>query len=196
MVAELVSEGGPLSGIVHAAGVQQAKPLRVVGSVDFESIFRINVVAAAMLIKGVSRRKMARERGCSCVLIGSAMGAVWAPGLTAYCASKAALAGLVRASALELAPRNIRVNQIDAAAIVGDDEPPSGLGAHIGPTRAKSRDLKLEDLPEYYRQRNLLHARVRGHHVGRAVVFFAGNATPTTGATLPVDGGVVEAFPR
>ena len=35
-----------------------------------------------------------------------------------------------------------------------------------------------------------------GHHVGNAVVFFASNATPTTGASLPVDGGVVEAFPR
>jgi hypothetical protein len=27
-------------------------------------------------------------------------------------------------------------------------------------------------------------------------VFFATNQTPTTGATLPVDGGVPEAFPR
>ena len=29
-----------------------------------------------------------------------------------------------------------------------------------------------------------------------AVVFFAANLTPTTGATLPVDGGVAAAFPR
>ena len=56
--------------------------------------------------------------------------------------------------------------------------------------------IKTEELPEYYRQRNLLKARVYGHHVGNAVVFFASNATPTTGATLPVDGGVAEAFPR
>jgi enoyl-[acyl-carrier-protein] reductase (NADH) len=51
-------------------------------------------------------------------------------------------------------------------------------------------------LPEYYRRRNLLRARITGRHVGNAVVFFASNATPTTGATLPVDGGVIEAFPR
>jgi len=37
---------------------------------------------------------------------------------------------------------------------------------------------------------------VRARHVGNAVVFFASNATPTTGATLPVDGGIPEAFPR
>jgi len=33
-------------------------------------------------------------------------------------------------------------------------------------------------------------------HVGRAVVFFATSQTPTTGAVLPVDGGIPEALPR
>ena len=47
-----------------------------------------------------------------------------------------------------------------------------------------------------YRSRNLLMATVTGEHVGNAVVFFASNLTPTTGATLPVDGGIPEAFPR
>jgi enoyl-[acyl-carrier-protein] reductase (NADH) len=51
-------------------------------------------------------------------------------------------------------------------------------------------------LQEFYRERNLLHAEVTGAQVGRAVVFFASNQTPTTGATLPVDGGIAAAFPR
>jgi hypothetical protein len=46
------------------------------------------------------------------------------------------------------------------------------------------------------RQRNLLRAAVTPAHVGNAIVFFASNLTPTTGATLPVDGGIAEAFPR
>ncbi|MGD0627485.1 MAG: hypothetical protein ABSB32_22635 [Thermodesulfobacteriota bacterium] len=49
---------------------------------------------------------------------------------------------------------------------------------------------------EYYRQRSLLKVRVRAEHVGNAVVFFASEQTPTTGATLPVDGGNPAAFPR
>jgi hypothetical protein len=32
--------------------------------------------------------------------------------------------------------------------------------------------------------------------VGNAVVFFATDQTPTTGAALPVDGGIPAAFPR
>ena len=53
-----------------------------------------------------------------------------------------------------------------------------------------------EYLEDFYRDRNLLHARVTADHVGNAVVFFASQSTPTTGAVLPVDGGLPEAFPR
>jgi enoyl-[acyl-carrier-protein] reductase (NADH) len=51
-------------------------------------------------------------------------------------------------------------------------------------------------LQDYYCQRSLLKARVLAEHVGNAVVFFASELTPTTGATLPVDGGNPSAFPR
>jgi hypothetical protein len=42
----------------------------------------------------------------------------------------------------------------------------------------------------------LLKVPVLPRHVGEAVVFFASQRTPTTGAVLPVDGGLAEAFPR
>ena len=73
---------------------------------------------------------------------------------------------------------------------------PSGLWQEVGPSRARSRGLDPAALQDYYRQRNLLRARVTPEHVGNAVVFLASNLTPTTGATIPVDGGVAEAFPR
>ena len=41
-----------------------------------------------------------------------------------------------------------------------------------------------------------LRTRITGKHVGNAVVFLASNQTPTTGATLPIDGGIPGAFPR
>ena len=85
---------------------------------------------------------------------------------------------------------------INADAIFGEGDRKSGLWAEVGPSRAKSRKMSEDELPEFYRGRNLLKTRVYGHHVGKAVVFFASNATPTTGATLPVDGGLVDAFPR
>jgi enoyl-[acyl-carrier-protein] reductase (NADH) len=51
-------------------------------------------------------------------------------------------------------------------------------------------------LQEYYQDRNLLKAKVTGRHVSNAVLFFATRQTPTTGATIPVDGGLPDATPR
>ncbi|MCB9688614.1 MAG: hypothetical protein H6735_26485, partial [Alphaproteobacteria bacterium] len=66
----------------------------------------------------------------------------------------------------------------------------------IGPGRAAARGMTPEELPAFYRSRNLLGAEVTGSHVGEAVVFLASGRTPTTGAVLPVDGGLPDAFPR
>ena len=99
-------------------------------------------------------------------------------------------------AALELAAAGVRVNMVNADAVFGDARRPSGLWQEVGPARARARGLEPAALEDFYRQRNLLKTRVTGEHVGNAVVFFAANLTPTTGATLPVDGGVPDAFPR
>jgi NAD(P)-dependent dehydrogenase (short-subunit alcohol dehydrogenase family) len=139
-----------------------------------------------------------REQGIGGSLVYVASKNAFAPGAQfgAYSASKAADLQLGKVAALELAGHGIRVNMVNADGVFGDRATPSGLWRDVGPARARSRGLPLEELPGYYRQRNLLKAEVRAEHVGNAVVFFAANLTPTTGATLPVDGGLPEAFPR
>ena len=114
----------------------------------------------------------------------------------AYSASKAGAHQISKIAALELASLGVRVNMINPDAIFGDEQISSNLWDRIGPDRMKSRGLDYEGLQEYYRNRNLLKARVLAEHVGNAVVFFASNQTPTTGASLPVDGGIPAAFPR
>jgi enoyl-[acyl-carrier-protein] reductase (NADH) len=66
----------------------------------------------------------------------------------------------------------------------------------VGPSRAKSRGIDPGSIKDHYQKRNLLKATITAEHVGNAVVFFACDLTPTTGATLPVDGGLPDAFPR
>jgi NAD(P)-dependent dehydrogenase (short-subunit alcohol dehydrogenase family) len=123
---------------------------------------------------------------------------VFAPGAAfgAYSASKAGAHQLGKIAALELAEIGVRVNMINADAIFDDDGVSSGLWDVVGLDRMRARDLDPQGLKEYYRQRNLLKTEVLADHVGNAVVFFASNLTPTTGATLPVDGGILAAFPR
>ncbi len=72
----------------------------------------------------------------------------------------------------------------------------SGLWAEVGPDRMHARDLNEKGLEEYYRKRNLLQAKITATHVAKAVLYFATRQTPTTGATIPVDGGLPDATPR
>jgi enoyl-[acyl-carrier-protein] reductase (NADH) len=63
--------------------------------------------------------------------------------------------------------------------------------------RAESYQVAVNDLEDFYRQRNLLRAKVTGEDVAEAVLWLATDRSgKTTGAMIPVDGGVREAFPR
>ncbi len=194
--AKIVQTFGGIDVIVPNAGIAHVAPIDQLGVADFRRVMEVNAVGYLLFMQEGIKILKAQALGGHIVI--NASKNVFGPGkdFGAYSASKAAGHQLGKVAAIELAPHNIRVNMINADAVFGDEETPSGLWATVGPQRAKSRNLKEADLPEYYRARNLLKARVYGRHVGNAVVFFASNATPTTGATLPIDGGVVEAFPR
>jgi NAD(P)-dependent dehydrogenase (short-subunit alcohol dehydrogenase family) len=114
----------------------------------------------------------------------------------AYSASKAGAHQLSKIAALELAEFGVRVNMVNPDAVFGDENVCSNLWEEVGPERMKSRGLDPEGLKEYYCQRSLLKQRVLSEHVGNAVVFFASDLTPTTGATLPVDAGNPATFSR
>jgi hypothetical protein len=72
----------------------------------------------------------------------------------------------------------------------------SGLWQEIGPGRMKARGLDEKGLEDYYKNRNLLKTKITARHVANAVLFFVTRQTPSTGATIPVDGGLPDATPR
>ena len=180
----------PNAGIAHVAAVADLarEDLDRVMNVNFIGLFHTLREGALVL----------RAQGLGGNIVVNSSKNVFGPGkdFGAYSASKAAGHQLAKVSAIELAAEDIRVNMINPDAIFAEEDIESGLWATVGPGRAQSRGMKLDELPEYYRSRNLLRVRVRARHVGNAVVFLASNQTPTTGASIPVDGGVVEAFPR
>lgn len=187
---------GGIDVLVPNAGIAHVAPVEALGLEDFRRVLDVNLVGYLLFIQAGVRCLKEQGRGGHVVI--NASKNVFGPGkdFGAYSASKAAGHQLGKVSAIELAPHGIRVNMINADAVFGHDSIRSGLWEEVGPDRAKSRGLEKDDLPEYYRNRNLLKVRVYGHHVGNAVIYFASNQSPTTGATLPVDGGVVDAFPR
>jgi len=187
---------GGIDVVVANAGIAHVAPVADLSPADLARVMAVNFTGTFLTIQGGIRVLRAQGLGGNIVINSSKN--VFGPGkdFGAYSASKAAGHQLGKVSAIELASEGIRVNMINADAIFSEDDIASGLWATVGPERARSRGMKPEELPDYYRSRNLLRARVTARHVGNAVVFFASNRTPTTGATLPVDGGVVEAFPR
>lgn len=187
---------GGVDVVVVNAGIAHVAPVVDLHQDDLDRVMAVNFTGAFLTVREGARVLRAQGLGGHIVINSSKN--VFGPGkdFGAYSASKAAGHQLGKVAAIELAGDDIRVNMINADAIFGEDGVASGLWATVGPDRARSRGLALEELPEYYRSRNLLRVRVTARHVGNAVVFFASNRTPTTGATLPVDGGVVEAFPR
>ena len=187
---------GGVDVLVPNAGVAHVAPIDELSVADFRRVMEINATGYLLFMREGVRVLKRQGIGGHIVVIASKN--VFAPGkdFAAYSASKAAAHQLGKVAAIELAPFGIRVNMINPDAVFGDAQIPSGLWETVAAERAKSRNIPIDDLPEFYRQRNLLKVRIHGRHVGNAVVFFASGATPTTGATLPVDGGIIEAFPR
>jgi len=193
--ATCVAYGG-VDVVVPNAGIALVSPIEELSGDEARRVAEVNYLGVLHTIREAAR--IFRLQGTGGHVVVNASKNVFAPGkdFGAYSASKAAAHQIGKIAAIELAPLGVRVNQINADAIFDEGEVRSGLWDTVGPDRARRRGLDPEELPDFYRQRNLLRARVRARHVGNAVVFFASNATPTTGATLPVDGGIPEAFPR
>jgi NAD(P)-dependent dehydrogenase (short-subunit alcohol dehydrogenase family) len=192
----IVKETGGLDILVPNAGVAHVARLEDLDDDKFEQVLAVNLKGVFQVIKGAT--PIFRRQGLGGSIVINSSKNVFDPGAAfgAYSSSKAGAHQLGKIAALELAEIGVRVNMINADAIFDDEGVSSGLWDVVGPDRMKSRNLDPEGLKEYYRQRNLLKATVTADHVGKAVVFFASEQTPTTGATLPVDGGVPGAFPR
>lgn len=193
---QATSQFGGVDIVVGNAGVAAAGPLDELDPDDFQRAVDVNLNGTFWTVRHALQTLKLQGTGGSIVLISSKN--VFAPGAEfgAYSASKAGAHQLGRIAALEGAAFGVRVNMINADAIFGDADNRSGLWESVGPARASARGLSQDELEDFYRDRNLLRSRVTADHVGEAVVFFATGRTPTTGAVLPVDGGLPEAFPR
>lgn len=187
---------GGVDLVVVNAGIAVTGALADLSPEDLRRATEVNLYGAHHTIRAAAGRFRREGRGGDVVLVSTKNVAAPGAGFGGYSATKAAAHQLARVAAIELAPLGVRVNLVAPDAVFAEGEVRSGLWEGIGPGRAAARGLRPEELPAFYRSRNLLHAEVTGSHVGHAVVFLASGQVPTTGAVLPVDGGLPEAFPR
>ncbi len=115
---ELVDGAGQLDALVNCAGVRPRTPLTELGLDEWNDVLRINLTGSFLGIQAVARRWIAAGTPGSIVNIASTTSFGAVPGQVHYCVSKAGVAMLTKAAALELAPHGIRVNAIAPGPIV------------------------------------------------------------------------------
>ena len=165
--------------LINNAGMNIPEPFVDVSEENLDRILNLNVKAAFVVAQAAANKMLEapdrKTRGGAIVNISSQMGHVGAVNRSVYCMTKHALEGLTKAVALELAPRNIRVNSVAATFV---DTPMTA------PMFTK---------PEF---RLWVHDRIPLGRLGRldeivtAVLFAASPAASLmTGTSLVIDGG-------
>jgi 3-oxoacyl-[acyl-carrier protein] reductase len=165
--------GGKLDILVNNAGVTRDNLLMRMKDEEFEDVIRINLEAAFRLMRAAAKPMM-RARFGRIVSITSVVGVTGNPGQANYVASKAALIGMTKAVAQELASRGITVNAI---------APGFMTSAMTDALNDQQRETILSRIP--------LGAMGSGEDIGAACVYLASReAGYITGQTLHVNGGM------
>jgi rhamnose utilization protein RhaD (predicted bifunctional aldolase and dehydrogenase)/NAD(P)-dependent dehydrogenase (short-subunit alcohol dehydrogenase family) len=187
---------GGVDLVVVNAGIALVSSLAQMNLEKFRRLESVNIEGTLNVLSESARHFQLQRAGGDVVLISTKN--VFAPGAEfgAYSATKAAAHQLARIASLELAELDVRVNMVAPDNVFAHGARRSGLWAEVGSDRARSKGLVLKDLEDHYRSRNLLKSKISSSDVANAVLYFATHQSPTTGATIPVDGGLPAATPR
>lgn len=106
----------PLSGLFHAAGMELVRAVKLSKAEQVEQVFSSSIHSALALARGAALRGVMHD-GAALLFMSSVAAQSGQAGMSVYAAAKAAIEGMVRSLAVELAPRGIRVNSITAGAV-------------------------------------------------------------------------------
>ena len=173
MLEEIRAYFGPVDVLVNNAGIALPQQLLTdCTAADWDRLFAVNVRGAFLCCRGVLPDMVRKKRG-SIVNLSSMWGVTGGSCEVPYSASKAALIGLTKALAREVAPSGIRVNCVAPGFV------PTGMNAHLSP-----------EAVEGIREETPLLTLGTPEDVAAAVCFLAcEEARFLTGQVLCCDGG-------
>ncbi|MBZ4394720.1 SDR family NAD(P)-dependent oxidoreductase [Myxococcus sp. MISCRS1] len=162
--------------LVNNAGTVSLSLLMDLPEDELDRLFAVNLKGPFLCLKTFARALIARNQPGAVVNVSSLCQTVVSEGLGHYSASKAALAQLSRAAALELGRHNIRVNVVAP----GATHTPQAAAFIEGPTMHR----------ELLARTPLGRAHALADEVARVVQFLCSEDSGwVTGESLDVDGG-------
>ena len=161
--------GGRIDILVNNAGITKDGLLGRMKDEDLDAVLEVNLKGTFYMMRGVSKLMLRQKAGkiVNMSIMGNA-------GQVNYAASKAAVIGMTKSLARELATRKITVNAV-APGMIGTDM--------TGALSDAAKEKILEGIP--------FHAIGEPEDVANAVAFLAGEESGyITGQVICVDGGM------
>jgi len=171
-LADKVAELGGVDFLFVNAGIAKFVNFSDVDEAHYDELQNVNTKGAFFTVKKLAPHF---RPGASVVFNTSVVDEKGMPGTSVYSASKAALRSLTRTFAAELLERGVRVNAVSPGPIETPIFDKMGVSTEARTQFAAANPMKRFGKPE---------------EVARAALFLGLEASYTTGAELPVDGGL------
>ncbi len=175
MFERIETEMGPVSVLVNNAGIAAPAPFLDTTLEQFQRVVDVNLTGSFLALQLAAKSMVAHNIAGSIVNMSSVNAQVAIPTIAAYCATKGGIMQLTKATALALAPHNIRVNAVGPGSI--DTEMMAGVNTN---PEALERIMMRTPLKRIGTPRE----------IANVVAFLASQkASYITGETIYVDGG-------
>ena len=175
-IDKMVAELPEIQGLINNAGYTKILPVQFLNLEDIKGILNVNTIAPMLLLQKLLKKKKLKK-GASVVFTSSMAGlGSSSVGNSMYTASKGAISAFIRCVALELAPKNIRVNAVCPAMV------DTGI---LDPGTVSKEQLD-EDIKNYP-----LGRYGKPNDIAWAMIYLLSDASGwITGDNLVIDGGV------
>jgi 3-hydroxybutyrate dehydrogenase len=175
----------PIDILVANAGTAESAPFGKTDAAMFRRMLDVNFMGVVYAAQAVLRPMVQRRQG-RIVAIASTAGLKGYSYVSAYCAAKHAVVGLIRSLALEVATSGVTVNAVCPG--FTDTDLVAGSIDNIMSKTGRSRDEAIAELAKHNPQGKL----VTPAEVANAVVWLCSpGASSVTGQTIAVAGGEI-----
>ncbi|MBN2979810.1 SDR family NAD(P)-dependent oxidoreductase [Cohnella algarum] len=176
--------GRPFQIVVNNAGIYKQSPFEEHSTDLLNKIMSVNVTAPFVIMRAAANALIDRKLPGAFINLSSIGGTHAHRNCAGYCASKAAVLGLTRATALDLAPHDITVNSICPGTVETD------MIAQVAQDLTVELDTDIDGAWKYLYGKIPLGRFQKPEDVASMAVFLASmGARNVTGAQLTLDGG-------